>query len=161
MFYFLLIIDEWVLALHYESKNDFLLHLCIFDVVTGYKRTPFGKFLNSKKYKILRIYRNKHLNIESKKNKHFIKFIIHKEVLKLRNCEIAFLWQHFLSTRSIKTPSSMKALKFSRMMRTSKAKDFVFITIIKALLYSSTLLSKISITDHHDCATESCRPPFL
>jgi hypothetical protein len=79
------------LALHYESKYDFLLHLCIFDAVTGYKRTPFGRFLNSKKYQILRTYRNKHLNIESKRNKHFIKLIIHKEVLKLQNCEIAFL----------------------------------------------------------------------
>jgi hypothetical protein len=67
------------------------LHLCIFDAVTGYKRTPFGRFLNSKKYQILRTYRNKHLNIESKRNKHFIKLIIHKEVLKLQNCEIAFL----------------------------------------------------------------------
>jgi hypothetical protein len=45
------------LVLHYESKYDFLLHLCIFDVVTGYKRTPFGRFFNSKKYKILRTYR--------------------------------------------------------------------------------------------------------
>jgi hypothetical protein len=79
------------LVLHYESKYDFLLHLCIFDVVTGYKRLPFGRFLNSKKYKILRTYRNKHLNIESKRNKHFIKLIIHKEVLKLQNCKIAFL----------------------------------------------------------------------
>jgi hypothetical protein len=80
-----------LLALHYESKYDFLLHLCIFDVVIGYKRIPFGRFLNSKKYKILRLYKNKNLNIESKKNKHFIKLIIHKEVLKLQNCEIAFL----------------------------------------------------------------------
>jgi hypothetical protein len=79
------------LALHYESKYDFLLHLCIFDVVTGYKRFLFGRFINSRKYKILRTYRNKHLNIESKMNKHFIKLIIHKEVLKLRNCEISFL----------------------------------------------------------------------
>jgi hypothetical protein len=82
------------LALHYESKYDFLLHLYIFDVVslvTGYKRTLFGRFLNSKNYKILRTYRNKHLNIESKRNKHFIKLIIHKEILKLQNCEIAFL----------------------------------------------------------------------
>jgi hypothetical protein len=79
------------LALHYESKYDFLLHLCIFDVVTSYKRTPLGRFLNSKKYKILRTYRNKYLNIESKRNKHFMKLIIHKEVLKLPNCEIAFL----------------------------------------------------------------------
>jgi hypothetical protein len=79
------------LALHYESKYDFLLHLCIFDVVTGYKRLPFGRILNSRKYKILRTYRNKHLNIESKRNKQFIKLIIHKEVLKLQNCEIAFL----------------------------------------------------------------------
>jgi hypothetical protein len=78
-------------ALHYESKYNFLLHLYIFDPVTGYKKTPFGRFLNSKKYKILRIYRNKHLNIESKRNKHFIKLIIHKEVLKLQNCEIVFL----------------------------------------------------------------------
>jgi hypothetical protein len=45
--------------------------------VTGYKRTPFGRFLNSKKYKILKTYRNKHLNIEVKRNKHFIKLIIH------------------------------------------------------------------------------------
>jgi hypothetical protein len=37
------------LALHYKSKYDFLLHLCSFDVVTGYKRTPFGRFFNSKK----------------------------------------------------------------------------------------------------------------
>jgi hypothetical protein len=79
------------LALHYERKYDFLLHLCIFVSVTGYKRTPFGRFLNSKKYQILRTYRNKHLNTESKRNKHFIKPIIHKEVLKLQNCEIAFL----------------------------------------------------------------------
>jgi hypothetical protein len=79
------------LALHYESKYDFLLHLCIFDVVTGYKRLLFGRFLNSIKFKILRTYRNKHLNIESRRNKHFIKLIIHKEVLKLQNCEIAFL----------------------------------------------------------------------
>jgi hypothetical protein len=78
------------LVLHYESKYNFLLHLCIFDAVTSYKRTPFGKFLNFKKCKILRTYRNKHLNIESKRNKHFIKLIIHKEVLKLQNCEIAF-----------------------------------------------------------------------
>jgi hypothetical protein len=79
------------LALHYESKYDFLLHLCIFDAMTSYKRTPFGRFLNSKKYKILGTYKNKHLNIEFKRNKHFIKLIIHKEVLKLQNCEIAFL----------------------------------------------------------------------
>jgi hypothetical protein len=65
--------------------------LCIFDAVTGYKRTPFGRFLNSKKYKILRTYRNKHLNIESKRSKHFIKLIIHRKVLKLQNCEIGFL----------------------------------------------------------------------
>jgi hypothetical protein len=45
--------------------------------VTGYKMTPFGRFLNSKKYKILKTYRNKHLNIEVKRNKHFIKLIIH------------------------------------------------------------------------------------
>jgi hypothetical protein len=70
--------------------------LCIFDAVTGYKRTPFGRFLNSRKYKILRTYRNKHLNIKSKRNKHFIKFIIHKEVLILQNCEIALLGLHFL-----------------------------------------------------------------
>jgi hypothetical protein len=76
------------LALYYESKYDFLLHLCTFDVVTGYKRTPFGRFLNSKKNKILRTYRNKHLNIESKRNKHFIKLIIYKEVLKLQNYEL-------------------------------------------------------------------------
>jgi hypothetical protein len=92
------------LALHYESKYDFLLHLYIFDVVTDYKKTLFGRFLNSKKYKILRTYRNKHLNIESKRNKHFIKLIIHKEVLKLQNCEIAILWLHFWETRSMKTP---------------------------------------------------------
>jgi hypothetical protein len=92
------------LALHYKSKYDFLPHLGIFDVVTGYKRTPFGRFLNSKKYKILIIYRNKNLNIESKRNKHFIKLIIHKEVLKLQNCEIAFLRLHFWSTHSMKTP---------------------------------------------------------
>jgi hypothetical protein len=55
------------LALYYESKYDFLLHLCIFDAVTGYKKTPFGRFLNFKKYKNLKTYRNKHLNIESKK----------------------------------------------------------------------------------------------
>jgi hypothetical protein len=79
------------LALQYESKSDFLLHFCIFDAVTGYKRTPFGRFLNSKKYKILRTYRKKHLNIEFKRNNHFIKLIIHKKVLKLQNCEIAFL----------------------------------------------------------------------
>jgi hypothetical protein len=79
------------LALHYESKYDLLLHLCIFDVVTNYKRTPFGRLFNSKKYIILRTYRNKHLNIESKRKKHFIMLIIHKEVLKLQNCEIAFL----------------------------------------------------------------------
>jgi hypothetical protein len=79
------------LVLHYESKYDFLLHLCIFVSVTSYKRTPFGRFLNSKKYQILRTYRNKHLNIESKMNKHFIKPIIYKEVLKLQNCEITFL----------------------------------------------------------------------
>jgi hypothetical protein len=79
------------LALHYESKYDFLLHLCIFDAVIGYKRTPFDRFLNSNKYKNLRAYRNKNLNIESKRNKHFIKLIIHKEVLKLQNCEITFL----------------------------------------------------------------------
>jgi hypothetical protein len=71
------------LALHHESKYDFLLHLCIFVSVTRYKRNPFGRFLNSKKYKILRTYRNKHLNIESKRNKNFTKLIIHKEVLKL------------------------------------------------------------------------------
>jgi hypothetical protein len=92
------------LALYYESKYDFLLHLCTFDVVTGYKRTPFGRFLNSKKNKILRTYRNKHLNIESKRNKHFIKLIIYKEVLKLQNYELVFLWLHFWSTRSMKTP---------------------------------------------------------
>jgi hypothetical protein len=79
------------LALHCESKYDLLLHLCIFDVVTGYKRLPFGRILNSRKYKILKTYRNKHLNIESKRNKHFLKLIIHKEVLKLQNCEVAFL----------------------------------------------------------------------
>jgi hypothetical protein len=39
----------------------------------------------------LRTYRNKHLNIESKKNKHFTMPIIQKEVLKLQNCEIVFL----------------------------------------------------------------------
>jgi hypothetical protein len=92
------------LALHYESKYDFLLHLYIFISVTGYKRIPFGRFLNSKKYQILITYRKKHLNIESKRNKHFIKPIIHKEVLKLQNCEIVFLWLHFWSTRSMKTP---------------------------------------------------------
>jgi hypothetical protein len=59
--------------------------------VIGYKRTPFGRFLNSKTYKNLRTYRNKNLNIESKRNKHVINLIIHKEVLKLQNCEIAFL----------------------------------------------------------------------
>jgi hypothetical protein len=80
---------------HYESKYDFLLHLYIFSSMTGYKRTPFGRFLNSKKYQILRTYRNKHLNIESKINKHFIKPIIHKEILKL---------SHFWSTHSMKTP---------------------------------------------------------
>jgi hypothetical protein len=80
-----------LLALHYESKYDFLLNLCIFDGVTGYKGTPFGRFLNFKKYEILRTYRNKNLNIESKRNKHFIKLVIHKEVLKLQNCKIAFL----------------------------------------------------------------------
>jgi hypothetical protein len=79
------------LALHYESKYDLLLHLYVFDVVTGYERTRFGRFLNFKKYKILRTYRNEHLNIESKRNKYFIKLIIYKEVLKLQNCEIAFL----------------------------------------------------------------------
>jgi hypothetical protein len=79
------------LALHYESKYDFLLYLYIFDVVISYKRLPFSRFLNSRKYKILRTYRNKHLNIESKRNMHFIKLIIHKGVLKLQNCEIAFL----------------------------------------------------------------------
>jgi hypothetical protein len=79
------------LVLHYESKYDFLLHLCIFVSVTGYKKTPFGRFFNSKKYQILRTYRNKHLNIESEGNKHFIKPIIYKEVLKLQNCKIAFL----------------------------------------------------------------------
>jgi hypothetical protein len=79
------------LALHYKSKYDFLLHLCIFDAVTGYKRTPVGRFLNSIKYKNLKTYRNKYLNIESKRNKHFIKLIIHKEVLKSQNYEIAFL----------------------------------------------------------------------
>jgi hypothetical protein len=84
------------LALHYESKYDFLLHLYIFDVVTGYKRTPFGRLFNSKKYTILKTYRNKHLNIEPKRNRHFIKLIIHKEVLKLQNCEIAFFVTAFL-----------------------------------------------------------------
>jgi hypothetical protein len=79
------------LVLHYESKYDFLLHLYIFVSVTGYKKTPFGRFFNSKKYQILRTYRNKHLNIESEGNKHFIKPIIYKEVLKLQNCKIAFL----------------------------------------------------------------------
>jgi hypothetical protein len=79
------------LALHFESKYDFLLHLCIFVSVTCYKRTPFGRFLNSKKYQILITYINKYLNIEFKRNKHFIKPIIHKEVLKLQNCETAFL----------------------------------------------------------------------
>jgi hypothetical protein len=80
------------LALHYESKFNFLLQLiCIFVSVIGYKRTPFGRFLNCKKYQNLRTYRNKYLNIESKTNKHFIKPIIQKEVLKLQNCEIAFL----------------------------------------------------------------------
>jgi hypothetical protein len=78
------------LALHCESKYDLLLHLCIFDVVTGYKRLPFGRILNSRKYKILKTYRNKHLNIESKRNKHFIKLIIHKEVLKLHFCDCIF-----------------------------------------------------------------------
>lgn len=62
----------------------------------------------------------------------------------------------------MKTPSSMKALKCSRVMkRTSKAEDFVFTTVIKALLYSSTLSSEISIIDHYDCTIESCRPPFF
>jgi hypothetical protein len=65
------------LALHYESKYDFLLHLYILVSVTGYKRTPFGRFLISKKYQILRTYRKKNLNIEYKRNKHFIKPIIH------------------------------------------------------------------------------------
>jgi hypothetical protein len=41
--------------------------LCISDAVIGYKRTPFGRFLKFKKFKILRTYRNKHLNIESKR----------------------------------------------------------------------------------------------
>jgi hypothetical protein len=71
------------LALQYKSKYDFLLHLYIFVSVASYKRTPFGRFLNSKKYQILRTCRKKHLNIESKRNKHFIKPIIHKEILKL------------------------------------------------------------------------------
>jgi hypothetical protein len=80
-----------LLAIHYDNKYDFLLHLYIFVSVIGYERTPFGRFHNSKKYRILRTYRKKHLNIESKRNKHFIKPIIYKEVLKLQNCEIAFL----------------------------------------------------------------------
>jgi hypothetical protein len=75
------------LALHYESKYDFLLHLCIFDVVTGYKRLPFGRFLNFRKYKILRTYRNKHLNIDSKRNKH----LFHKAHNSQGSLEVAKL----------------------------------------------------------------------
>ena len=84
------------LALYYENKYDFLLHLCIFDAMIGCRRTPFGRYLNSKKYKILKTYRNKHLNIKSKWKKHFIKLIIHKEVLILQNCEMVLLGLHFL-----------------------------------------------------------------
>jgi hypothetical protein len=116
------------LALHYESKYDFLLHLCIFDAVTGYKRTPFGRFLNSKKYQILRTYRNKHLNIESKRNKHFIKLIIHKEVLKLQNCEIAFLWLHFWNTRSMKTPYLLPS---HLPCATSISSNWLFCTLLR------------------------------
>jgi hypothetical protein len=61
MFYFPSTIDERVFSLHYERKYDFLLHLCVFVSAEGYKRTPFGRFLNSKKYQILRTYRKKHL----------------------------------------------------------------------------------------------------
>jgi hypothetical protein len=71
------------------------LHLKKICVLIIYKKiriwfSPFSRFLNSKKYQILRTYINKHLNIESKRNKHFIKLIIHNEVLKLQNCEIVF-----------------------------------------------------------------------
>ena len=96
LFYIPSIMMSEFLALHYGSKYDFLLHLCIFVNVTGYERTLFGRFINSKKYQILRTYRNKYLNIESKRNKHFIKPIIHKEALKLQNCEIAFFMIAFL-----------------------------------------------------------------
>jgi hypothetical protein len=79
----------------------------------------------------LRTYRNKHLNIESKRNKHFIKLIIHKEVLKLQKCEIAFLWLHFWSTRSMKTPDQLQK---SRL----KISFEVLLVLARSLVINST-----------------------
>jgi hypothetical protein len=57
---------------------------------------------------------------------------------------------------------SKKALECSRMTkRTTKGGGSEFTSITKALSFPNALSSEISITDLHDCTTESGGPPLF